>query len=179
MQRNTRQNSTAPDIFPNVNPPRRIMVDAAAPAAVLVPPVAPFIAMESWSEISLMVNFNPGTTAGQKMFLEKTKGLPQDQCLTLTGANPQKIMNLFKLKEQLMGAVVTCTPSVYTLGVPSTMMNLICESLSLSLEMTQRAAFTHFSTALGDGFLIQAQPWIAKTLDPANNAGDKNVFVTG
>ena len=115
---------------------------AASPAVDLVPPAAPFLVPEIWSENMLIVNFNPGTTAGQKLFLEKTKGLPQDQRLPLTRANSPKIMKHFKMKEQLMGTVVRCIPSVYTLGVRSVGMKLIHQSPSLSLEIVQRAAFT-------------------------------------
>ena len=78
-------------------------------------------------------------------------------------------MNHLKLKEQLIGAAVTCIPSACALGVPSDMMNLIHQNPFLS----------RFPIALGDGVPVSAQPWIAKTLDPANNVGDKKVFMTG
>ena len=70
-------------------------------------------------------NFNPGTTAGQKIFLEKTKGLSDDKRLALTNSNSAAIMTYFKVKEQTMGEVVTHIPTTWTAGVGGSYMNLI------------------------------------------------------
>ena len=96
---------------------------------------------EIWTENPLQGDFNPGTNAGQKIFLEKTKGLDSDKRLALTNSNAQKIMEIFKVKEQVMGNVVTFIPTVYTAGTGSEHMNLIHQSQSITLEMCQRAAF--------------------------------------
>ena len=95
------------------------MTEADAAAAIMLP-------IEQWKENLLTGNFNPGKTARQKIFLEKTEGLPSDSRLTLTGENAQKIIAQFKVKEKLMGAVVTGILSKYdAAGAVSTRMNLI------------------------------------------------------
>ena len=52
-----------------------------------------------WTENPLTGNFNPGTTSGQKIFLEKTKGLDADKRLALTNSNLAKIMAILEVKE--------------------------------------------------------------------------------
>ena len=122
-------------------------------------------------------NFNPGNAAGQKIFLENTKGLPADQHLTLTGANAQSIMAQFKVKEQLMGAVVTRIPSeYYATEAVITRMNLIHQCTTLGLEMVQRKDFGHFGTDLSPNDPIPEQPWTTAILDPENVDGDKQKF---
>ena len=77
MHRSLRSNSTAPAIFPIRNQETARMAGVAAGgAAALVPPAPARI--EVWTENPLTGNFNPGTTSGQKIFLEKTKGLDAD-----------------------------------------------------------------------------------------------------
>ena len=65
-----------------------------------------------WNENPLTGNFNPGTVAGQKMFLEKTKGLATAGQLPLSNTPATKIMEFLNMKEQLMGTVVTGVPTV-------------------------------------------------------------------
>ena len=72
-----------------------------------------------WNTNPLTGNFNPGTVAGQKIFLEKTKGLATAGQLSLLNASATKIMEFLKMKEQIMGTVVTGVPTVYTAGVGS------------------------------------------------------------
>ena len=80
---------------------------------------------EVWTENPLTGNFNPGNSAGQKIFLEKTKGLPSDKRLALTHSNAPKIMEILKMKEQVMGNVVTFVPTIYVGGIGQIHMNLI------------------------------------------------------
>ena len=112
MQRSLRSNSTAPTIFPIRNQVTPTMADgvAAGGAAALMPP--PPARIEVWTENPLTGNFNPGTTSGQKIFLEKTKSLDADKRLALTNSNLAKIMALLKVKEQIMGGVVTGIPTL-------------------------------------------------------------------
>ena len=136
MQRSLRSNLAAPAIFPIRNQ-ETTMADATAAggaAAVMPPPPA---RNEVWTENPLTGNFNPGTTSGQKIFLEKTKGLEANKRLALTNTNSAKIMAFLKVKEQTMGGVVTGIPTLYTGGVVSAFMNLIHQSPSISLEMCQ------------------------------------------
>ena len=61
------------------------MVEADAAAAIVEP-------VEQLKENLLKGKFNHGNAAGKQFLLEKTKGLPGNQRLTLTGANAQKIV---------------------------------------------------------------------------------------
>ena len=170
MPRSLRSNFAAPDIFPLV-PQQPI----ARPPIVRFQP-AVIMATEVWTENPLTGNFNPGTTAGQKIFLEKTKGLSDDKRLALTNSNSAAIMEYFKVKEQTMGEVVTHIPTTWTAGVGGSHMNLIHQSPSISLDCLQRAAFRRFGTALADNVLIPAQPWTAVDLTPATVDDDKKKF---
>ena len=88
---------------------------AAAGAGVGAPEVTAPVVI--WNENLLTGNFNPGTVAGQKIFLEKTKGLAAAGKLPLSNASATNIMEFLKMKEQLMGTVVTGVPTVYTVGI--------------------------------------------------------------
>ena len=90
-----------------------------------------------WNENQLTGNFNPDTVAGQKVFLEKTKGLATAGKLPLSNASAAKIMEFLKMKEHIMGTVVTGVPTVYTAGIGSSPMNLIHHSPSIPLEIVQ------------------------------------------
>ena len=110
MQRKNRSNLEAPAILPFHPHPFRNQRNNMAEADVASAFVAP---VEKWKYNPLTGNFNPGNAAGKKIFLEKTKGLTADQRLTLNEANAQKIMSQFKVKDKLMGAVVTRIPIEY------------------------------------------------------------------
>ena len=69
MSINLRINSSAPQLFPLLNQPRINMAAEGAGA----PEVATTVVI--WNENPLTGNFNPGTVTGQKIFLDKTKGL--------------------------------------------------------------------------------------------------------
>ena len=92
MSRNLHSNSSAPPIYPLPNQPRINMAAAGARAGAGA--VAPEVAAQVviWNENPLNNNFNPGTEAGQKIFLEKTKGLATVGQLLLSNASATKIM---------------------------------------------------------------------------------------
>lgn len=172
MSRSLRSNFNAPDIYPfNVVDP---MVDAAAVAGGGAGGGAPPV--EVWTENPLTGNFNPGTTSGQKIFLEKTKGLATDKRLALSNSNAQELMEFFKVKEQTMGSTVSFIPTSFVGGVPSEHKNLIHQSPSISLEACQRNAHARFATTLGPNDPIPAQPWTTVTLDPGTVPTDKAKF---
>ena len=124
----------------------------------------------------MISDFNPGTTAGQKIFLEKTKGLPEDKRLPLISSSSTAIMAYLRGKEQLMGEVVTGIPTEYTGGTAGAFKNLITQSPSIELERVQREAFRRFSTAIDEADPIPATPWKKETLDPATVAADQKTF---
>ena len=131
MSRNLRRNSSAPPLFPLLDQPSINMVVAGAGVPAVTTPVV------IWNENPLTGNFNPGTVAGQKIFLNKTKGLATAGELPLSNASATKIMEFLKMKEQLMGTVVTRVPTVYTAVVGSSLMNLIHYSPSIPLDNVQ------------------------------------------
>ena len=160
MSRNLRSNSSQPPLFTLRDQPSINMATAGAGAPEVAAPVL------IWNENTLTGNFNPGTVAGQKIFLEKTKGLAIAGQLPLSNASASKIMEFLKIKEQLMGTVVTGFPTVYTAGVGSSPRNLIHQSPLIPLEIVQQGAHARFGTGLADGDTIPAHPWILVALDP-------------
>ena len=172
MSRNLCSNSSVPPLFPLLNQPSINMAAAGAGAPAFVAPVV------IWNKNPLTGNFNPGTVAGQKISLEKTKGLATAGKLPLSNASAAKIMEFLKMKEHIMGTVVTGVPTVYTAGIGSSPMNLIHQSPSIPLEIFQRGAHARFGTAFADGDTIPAHPWISVALDPANNNADEAKFYT-
>ena len=129
---------------------------AAAGAGEGAPVVAAPVVI--WNENPLTGNFYPGTVAGQNIFLEKTKGLATADQIPLSNASAPKIMEFFKIKEQLMENFVTGVPNLYTAGVGSSPMNLIPQIPSISLDIFQQGAHTRFGTDLADGDAIPAHP---------------------
>ena len=87
MSRKLRRNSSAPPLFPLLNQPSINMASEGAGAPVVI-----------WNENPLTGNFNPGTVAGQKIFLEKTKGMATAGQLPLSNASATKIMEFLKMK---------------------------------------------------------------------------------
>ena len=86
MSRNLRSNSSTPPLFPLLDQPS---IKMAAEGAVAPAATAPVVI---WNENPLTGNLNPGTVAGQKIFLEKTKGLATAGQLPLSNASATKIM---------------------------------------------------------------------------------------
>ena len=129
-----------------------------------------------WTENPLTSNFNPGDPAGQKIFLEKTKGLPEDKRLPYSSVNSAEIMEYLRAKEQLMGEVVTSIPTSYTGGNAGDFKNLLTQSPSISLERVQREAHRRYGTAIAENNDVPMQPWTKAALDPANSDDDKKRF---
>ena len=92
MSRNLRRNSALPPLFPLLNQPSINMAAAGAGAPAVAVPVV------IWNENPLTGNFNPGTVAGQKIFLEKTKGLATAGQLPLTNVSATSIMEFLNMK---------------------------------------------------------------------------------
>ena len=90
MLRDLRLNHNAPEIYPIPNCP----IIPRAPR-IQIP-----VIMTEYNETPLHADFNPGTVAGQKIFLEKTRGLPGDKRLNLTASNAIKIMEPYSSRKQ-------------------------------------------------------------------------------
>ena len=91
--RQLHSNSSAPPVFPLLDQPSTNMAAAGAGAPAVEAPVV------IWNENPLTGNFNPGMVSGQKIFLEKTKGLATAGQLPLSNASDTKIMEFLKMKE--------------------------------------------------------------------------------
>ena len=92
MSINLRSNSSAPPLFPLLDKPSTNMAAAGAGAPAVAAPVV------ICNENPLTGNFNPGTVAGQKRFLEKTKGLATSGKLPLSKSSATNIMEFLKMK---------------------------------------------------------------------------------
>ena len=78
-----------------------------------MPPINNITIMTKWTENSFRSNFNPGTTVGQRIFIEKTKGLSDEKHVELTMTNSKHIMEYFCAKEGHMGATITSVPTTF------------------------------------------------------------------
>ena len=87
MSRNLCSNLSAPPLFPLLNQPSINMAEAGAGATEIAAPVV------IWNKNPLTGNFNPGTVAGQKIFLEKKKGLATAGQLPLSNEAATNIMD--------------------------------------------------------------------------------------
>ena len=115
MLRDLRSNHNAPEIYPI---PNRPIIPRAL--RIQIPAI-----MTEFNENPFRANFNPGTAAGQKIFLEKTRGLPEDKHLDLTASNAIKIMEALQLKEANMGKIITAIPTSWTGGTAGNFKNLL------------------------------------------------------
>ncbi len=88
----------------------------------------------------MVSDFNPGVQAGQKIFLEKTKPLPDNKRLNFSSSNSQEIMDVLRSREQLMVTVVMSIPTTYTGPMPGDFKNLLSQNQSFILERMQREA---------------------------------------
>ena len=103
---------------------------AGAPA---VPP-APVV-KEVWKTTPLSGDLNPGTKLGNRIFIEKTKGLPESLRLDLTKNNSQEIHKYLQARETLMGNIVTKVPIAHNPdGTVKTTANLITQYQQMTLE---------------------------------------------
>ena len=80
--------------------------------------------MTEYNENPLRADFNPGTAAGQKIFLEKTRGLTECKRLDLTTSNTIKIMEALQLKEANMGKIITTIHTSWTGGTAGNFKNI-------------------------------------------------------
>ena len=85
--------------------------------------------MTEYNENPLRADFNPGTAAGQKIFLEKTRPLPDDKRLDLTASNALKIIEALQLKEASMGKIITAIPTSWTGGTAGNFKNLLSHTV--------------------------------------------------
>ena len=149
---------------------------AGAPAVPLARPPAPVVE-EVWKMPRLSVDFNPGTKLGNRISIEKTKGLPESERLDLRKKKSQEIHKYLRAHKTLMGNVVTKVPIAHNpAGTVKTMANLITQYQQMTLEYLQRVAFARYDTALAFGVPIPPAPFTMRTLEPGNDVYDKKHF---
>ena len=122
-------------------------------------------------------NFNPGTVHGQKLFERKTKGLPDDERLTLTKKDGPRFRQLIEAKAPEFGKCVKSIPIEFdNAGAIVKSANLLEDYTIISLERCQRQAHSRYATAIAEGDPVPAPVWNTRTLDPAGNDDDKKSF---
>ena len=100
---------------------------------------------EVWCVNPLIVNFNPGTKAGQTIFEKKTKGLPLGGRFTATKKDSQAIRRYLHGKSETLGKVLTRIPISYdSAGTANGFGDLLTEYASIPLECLQREAHKFF-----------------------------------
>ena len=118
------------------------------------------VIMTKYNENPLRADFNPGTAAGQKIFLEKTRALLEDKRLKLTASNAIKITEALQLKEANMGNITTAIPSSWTGGTAGNFKNLLSQSQSISLERMQQENHRRNATAVAETDPNPPLPWV-------------------
>ena len=130
-----------------------------------------------WKTNPFAGNFNPGTKIGHSIFLEKTKGLKEEDRYDLTKTNSTKIHQYFRARETSMGDIVRSVPIEWNPdGSIRKTANLLTQYQQISIQHCQRSAIECYSTALGHGAPIPAGPFLMQSIDPANSDPDKIKF---
>lgn len=177
MPRDVRNNSTAPtlwtdgreaheereeqaSLFPVTDNSENM---AAAPA-------------EIWKSNPLQGDFNPGTKLGKDIFLEKSKGLPENERFDLSRSNETSICQYLQARENHMEGCLDIPTEFNNDGTVKVTKHLLTQYHSIRLEDCQRAAHEHYGEKLDPEGAIPAAPFEAKNLDPANNEDDKKQF---
>ena len=122
-------------------------------------------------------DFNPGTVHGQKIFEQKTKGLPENERLTLTKKDGPNFRRLVESKSGEFGKCVTSIPiEIDNAGVTVKTASILKDYALISLERCQRQAHNRYSTALAETDPICTDAWKTRNIDPATNNDDKKSF---
>jgi len=144
--------------------------DDTAPAAIAAPVVI-------WKTNPLHGDFNPGTLAGSKIFLQKIEGLPISERLPFTKSKAAEIFQHFKAREANLGSIIRSVPYEFNQdGSVKSTANILTQYQLLSLQDVQRAAFGRFGEPIAPGDPIPEPPFQLKELDPASNDEHKKLF---
>ena len=128
--------------------------------------------VEVWKSNPLQGDFNPGTKLGKDIFLEKSKGLPENERFDLTRANATSIRQYFEAREANMEGCLDIAVEFNNDGTVKTTKNLLTQYHSIKLEDCQRAAHENYGEKLAPTDDIPAVPFKAKDLDPSTNEDD-------
>ena len=88
-----------------------------------------------WKTNPFAGDFNPGTKIGHQIFTEKTKGLPDSDCLALTKANANLIHSYLAACEANCGGVIRLIPIEWNADdLVKTTANLLTQHHLVKLE---------------------------------------------
>eukprot|EP00956_Cyclotella_meneghiniana_P036770 scaffold130371_cov40-Cyclotella_meneghiniana.AAC.2 len=138
--RNLRSNSSAPPIFPIGNTiydttATTMSGNALAPA----PAAATTTTEEEWTTNPYTHNFNPGTTAGNKIFIEKSKGPTDGSRIGDTIDQSKTLIDFIKQTASAFGPCVTHLPIEFDAdGNPTKFANIIDQYQAIPLSAVIR-----------------------------------------
>ena len=130
----------------------------------------------SWSDDPFQDRINPSTKSGQAIYLEKSKGRPDDKKLAIDKSNSDQVMAHYLSMEASMGKGVTAVPINRNADGTSSgaTANILTQYSLVSIDDLQRQAHVTYMTRL-----TEITPLPVKTvrpLDPANVPADKATF---
>ena len=145
-----------------------------------VPAAAP-TATEEWTINPFNNNFNPGTTTGSKIFIEKARGPSDGSRIGDTIDQSSKLFDFLKQKAIAFGPCVTHVPVEYdAAGNPTKFANIIDQYQTIKLDDVIRAAHKRYGTPLNPGDPIpvatNSSLWLQRDIDPATVTTDRNTF---
>ena len=130
----------------------------------------------SWSDDPFQDRINPSTKSGQAIYLEKSKGRPDDQKLAIAKSNSDVVMAHYLSMEASMGKGVTAVPINRNADGTSSgqTANILSQYSLITIDDLQRQAHTTYMARLAEGDPIPGKT--VRPLDPANVPADKATF---
>ena len=152
--------------------------NAGAPAA---PAAATTTTEEEWTTNPYTRNFNPGTTAGNKIFIEKSKGPADGSRIGDTIDQSKTLIDFVKQKASSFGPCVTHLPIEFdAAGNPTKFANIIDQYQAIPLSAVIRAAHKRYGTPLSQADPIPAATnnalWTQRDIDPKTQVTDRDTF---
>ncbi len=129
-----------------------------------------------WKLNPFQGNFNPGTTKGQKMSIEQSKGHAEGKQFDLLKEHATDLHQFFISKESAYGGCCIIPIAFNGANRPTETANLITQHSKIPLDLVQRAAHKQFATTLGRNAPIPATPFTCSDIDPSSNDPDKETF---
>ena len=166
MVRSLRSNSTAPDLWqPQPMAENPSVVAQLAPSTV------------TWTEDPQTDDFNPGTTAGNKIFNERSRGHPDGKLFSNSFKDAKDFQVFLRSRSVSLGPAVTHVPVAWNDdNEPTEFKNIITQYQTINIDAVLRAAHKRHGIPLASTDPIPPAPWNAMEIDPAANAAHQTVF---
>ena len=181
--RNLRSNSTPPPIFPIGRTVYENMTQSSTPTGSGNQPATNTVQAPTvtWTTNPFVQNFNPGTTSGNKIFVEKSKGPSDGVRIGDSVDQATKLLDFLKQKKSSFGTCVNRVPIEWdATGTPSNWASIIDQYQTIKEDVLTRAAHKRHSTplALTDPIppASKSNLWKQIDIDPANIDPDKATF---